>query len=61
LHAIWDTVIVEHEMVGADPAEYAASLEEIYGRNLEEWKRAGIQADEWAWESHNLAQTSVYG
>jgi hypothetical protein len=61
LHAIWDTVIVEHEMVGADPAEYAASLEEIYGRNVEEWKRAGIQVEEWAWESHSLAETSAYG
>lgn len=61
LHAIWDTVIVEQDMVGADPADYASFLEEIYGRNTEEWKHAGIQIEEWAWESHKLAETSAYG
>jgi hypothetical protein len=61
LHGLWDSVIVEHDMAGADPAEYAAFLEQTFGPNIDKWTQAGIQVEAWAWESHDLAETVAYG
>jgi hypothetical protein len=61
LHGLWDSAIVEHDMAGADPAEYAVFLEETFRPNIDNWMQAGIQVEEWAWESHDLAETVTYG
>jgi hypothetical protein len=61
LHALWDTAIVERDMEGADPGEYAESLEESFAGELPNWQRAGIHIEDWTWESHDLAETYVYG
>ena len=61
LHGLWDSAIVEHDMAGADPAEYAIFLEETFRPNIDKWTQEGIQVDEWAWESHDLAETVTYG
>lgn len=61
LHAAWDTLIVERDMEGAEPREYADFLEHAFGLELEAWQTAGIHVDDWAWESHDLAETVVYG
>jgi S1/P1 Nuclease len=61
LHGLWDTAIPERDMEGADPGEYAERLEESFGADVESWENAGIHIDEWAWESHNAAETSAYG
>jgi hypothetical protein len=61
LHGLWDSTIVERDMAGADPAEYAAFLEETFRPNIDRWTQAGIRVDEWAWESHDLAETVTYG
>jgi hypothetical protein len=61
LHGLWDSAIVEHDMAGADPAEYAVFLEETFRPNIDNWTQAGIQVEEWAWESHDLAETVTYG
>jgi len=61
LHSLWDSTIVEHDMAGADPAEYAAFLEETFRPNVDKWTQAGIAVEEWAWESHDLAETVSYG
>ena len=61
LHGLWDSAIVEHDMAGADPAEYAVFLEETFRPNIDKWTQQGIQVDEWAWESHDLAETVTYG
>ena len=61
LHGLWDSAIVEHDMAGADPAEYAVFLEETFRSNIDKWTREGIQVDAWAWESHDLAETVTYG
>jgi hypothetical protein len=61
LHGLWDSMIVEHDMAGADPAEYAAFLEETFRPNIDNWTQTGIRVDEWAWESHDLAETVTYG
>jgi hypothetical protein len=61
LHGLWDSTIVERDMAGADPAEYAAFLEETFRPNIDSWTQTGIRVDEWAWESHDLAETVTYG
>ena len=48
-------------MAGADPAEYAVFLEETFRPNIDGWTQAGIHLDQWAWESHDLAETVTYG
>jgi nuclease S1 len=61
LHALWDTAIVERDMEGAEPPEYAEFLAQIFSTDFAKWQAAGIHVDEWAWESHDLAENIVYG
>ncbi|HEY1483025.1 MAG TPA: S1/P1 nuclease [Candidatus Acidoferrum sp.] len=61
LHSLWDTAIVERDMEGAEPPEYSEYLEQIFSGDLERWQKAGIHLDDWAWESHNVAESYVYG
>jgi hypothetical protein len=61
LHSLWDTAILERDSEGADPGEYAETLETTFGGEIEGWQKAGIHVDEWVWESHEFAETSVYG
>ena len=61
LHSLWDTAIVERDMEGADPAEFAETLEAEFTPKLEDWQKAGIHVDDWAWESHDYAVSTVYG
>jgi len=61
LHALWDTAIPERDMEGADPAEYADSLSQAFSADFSKWQAAGIHIHDWAWESHDLADSVVYG
>jgi hypothetical protein len=61
LHALWDTAIPERDMEGADPAEYAQTLEDLFAGLIEQWQQAGIHLEAWAWESHDLAEAVAYG
>jgi hypothetical protein len=61
LHALWDTAILERDMEGADPSEYADFLSQMFSSDLPVWENAGIHFDDWAWESHDLADSIVYG
>lgn len=61
LHALWDTAIPERDMEGADPAEYAETLGEIFAAQIESWQKAGIHIEDWAWESHEYGESTVYG
>lgn len=60
LHGLWDSTILESDMAGADPSDYAALLEQMFQTRIEPWTQAGIQVEEWAWESHELAETVAY-
>jgi hypothetical protein len=60
LHAIWDTAILERDMEGADPAEFADYLEQSFSSELEQWQKAGIHIEGWTWESHDLAESVAY-
>lgn len=61
LHALWDTAILERDMEGADPSEYADFLARHFSGDFDKWKTAGIRVDDWAWESHDLAESVAYG
>lgn len=61
LHSLWDTAIPERDMEGADPAEYAETLEEAFAPQIEGWQKAGIHVEEWAWESNEYGENVVYG
>jgi len=61
LHALWDTAIVERDMEGADPGEYAEFLEKSFDAEIPNWEKAGIHIEDWTWESHELAEIYVYG
>jgi len=61
LHSLWDTTILERDMEGADPREYADFLDQAFSRDMAAWQTDGIQVDDWAWESHNLAESFAYG
>jgi nuclease S1 len=61
LHAVWDTAILERDMEGADPNEYAEFLDQSFSPQAEAWMRAAVHVDDWAWESHDLAESVAYG
>jgi hypothetical protein len=61
LHSLWDTTLVERDMEGAEPPEYAEFLEQAFSSDFSKWQAAGIHVDDWAWESHDLAESMVYG
>ncbi|HEY2544888.1 MAG TPA: S1/P1 nuclease [Candidatus Acidoferrum sp.] len=61
LHSLWDTAIPERDMEGADPAEYAETLETVYATEIDGWQKAGIHVDDWVWEGFDFAESTVYG
>ena len=61
LHSVWDTAILERAMEGADSGEYAEFLDQFFSPQAEAWMHAGVHVEDWTWESHDLAETVVYG
>jgi hypothetical protein len=61
LHSLWDTAILERDMQGAEPPEYADFLSQLFSADFPKWQAAGIHVDDWAWESHGFAEAIVYG
>ena len=60
LHQIWDTEIVERDMEISNPFRYADELDEKFRAQVAELEAAGIHVENWAWESHERAETAVY-
>ena len=61
LHHVWDAEIPESQMQGADPAEFADTLDSTYKESFATWQQGGMQLDAWAWESHDHAVDTAYG
>jgi hypothetical protein len=61
LHHVWDTEIPESQMQGADPAEFADTLDSEFEASFAAWQQGGMQLDGWAWESHDHAVETAYG
>src|SRR5260370_29065070 len=60
LHQIWDTEIVERDMEISNPFRYADELDEKFHAQTAALEAAGIHMENWAWESHERAETAVY-
>jgi S1/P1 Nuclease len=61
LHHVWDTEIPESQMQGADPVEFADTLDAAFQTSFAAWQQGGMQLDAWAWESHDHALETAYG
>jgi hypothetical protein len=44
----------------SNPLRYADELDEKFHTESVAWEAAGINVDNWAWESHERAETAVY-
>jgi hypothetical protein len=60
LHQLWDTEILERDMEVSNPFRYADELDEKSRADSPAWEAAGIHVDNWAWESHERAESAVY-
>lgn len=61
LHGVWDTDLVERIDKEHDPARFASELTSEFKTDMNSWKQQPINLDDWAWESHQLAKSTVYG
>ena len=61
LHHVWDTEIPESQMLGADPLEFADTLDAAFASSFAAWQQRGMQLEAWAWESHDHAVETAYG
>lgn len=61
LHGVWDTDLVERIENGKTVEEFADSLDTKYKPQFASWQTAGINFDDWAWDSHEDAESKAYG
>ncbi len=61
LHGIWDTDILEHVAQGRTAQQMSEALEDQFKARFTAWMAGPIDVSGWAWESHEAAETVVYG
>jgi hypothetical protein len=61
LHGVWDSELVERIENGQTVAQFADALNTKYKSKFAAWEAAGINFDDWAWASHQDAETISYG
>jgi hypothetical protein len=61
LHGVWDTSIIERWAHGRSPQELARELETKFKAQIPVWESQPVDVNGWAWQSHELAETVVYG
>jgi hypothetical protein len=61
LHGVWDTQLVERIASGETVEQFAAALAKRFQPEFTIWKAQGVNFDDWAWESHEEAETIAYG
>jgi hypothetical protein len=61
LHGIWDTDIVERFADGQTPQQFADEMGIRFKAQISGWLRERVDVVSWAWESHQIAEDSVYG
>jgi hypothetical protein len=61
LHSIWDSFIVERLEGAGSVEQVAAILDRKFSGRDAGWQSRGIQIDDWAWQSHDLAEIAAYG
>src|SRR5262249_37152499 len=61
LHGAWDTDLVERVENGKTVEEFADFLNNKYKSQFASLQAAGVNFDDWAWASHEDAETKSYG
>lgn len=61
LHGIWDTDIIEHFAQGRTAQQIADELESKFKAQILSWESEPLDLVSWAWESHQVAEDTVYG
>lgn len=61
LHTVWDTGIIRRIMAHRSPTWFADVLDHRFQSQLMSWQRKTIDFNQWAWESHQLAEQTAYG
>jgi hypothetical protein len=61
LHSVWDVDIVETIARGETVDQFAAELDGQFQSRVASWQKAGMNFDDWAWESHEKAEQATYG
>jgi hypothetical protein len=61
LHSIWDSYIVERLAGTQSVQQFAAMLDRKFRSQAPGWRADAIRIDDWAWQSHALAETIAYG
>jgi hypothetical protein len=60
LHEVWDVEIIERFSPGESPAQVAKELDQKFRARESAWQ-APPDFVAWAWESHQLAESTAYG
>jgi hypothetical protein len=60
LHGIWDSAIIQRIRGTATVAQWAADLDHEFSARVGGWEKEDVNVDDWAWESHELADSVVY-
>ena len=61
LHQAWDSRILGRMTQGQTVDQFAAQLDQQFKSKIATWQREGMIFDNWAWESHELAEKVSYG
>lgn len=61
LHAVWDTSLIEQFSQAETAQQLATELENKFEPEIPAWESAPIDIDGWIWQSHQIAQSIVYG
>jgi hypothetical protein len=61
LHGLWDYGIIQREIGHESVADFAGALDRKYRSQITAWQNAPIAIDDWAWESHEIAEQTAYG
>lgn len=60
LHGIWDFGIIQHLKGAEAVVQWAAALDHQFRSHAGTWEEEGVRVEDWAWESHELADSVVY-
>ena len=61
LHQAWDSRIIGRIAEGETVDQFAAELDQQFKSKIAAWQHEGMIFDNWAWESHELAEKVSYG
>ena len=61
LHGVWDSDLVERIETGKTVDQFANALNTKFKSKFASWQAAGVNFDDWAWDSHQDAETISYG